>query len=313
MANEEDKKIIACVTGSTGTIGSRIVDLLLEQGYSVRSLNRRQDYQRQDVEIVPGSLEDGEALGKLLDNADMVFHCAGEFQNESKMWEVNVHGTERLIRQIARSGISYFCYISSAGVVGKTNLSLVDETTPCAPMNLYEESKLAAEQLIQKNIRHCRVIILRPTNVVDDINPGALLLPMRGSFSDRVKVLLKGGECAHIVHVEDVAAAALFFVGRHIEGPECFFVSCDEEPLNTYAGIWSLYKAYEKDLSAESVKPAFDAPLIVPYILRRLWRGHSNRGDVRYSSKKLMSAGFVFPLGLRKAIKKIVSSKVAAG
>jgi len=313
MVNEKDNKNIACVIGGSGMVGSRVVDLLLKQGYSVRVLSRGQNYKRQDVEVIIGSLENEEVLNNFLYGASLLFHCAGEFQDESKMWEVNVHGTERLTQQAAQSGISYFCYISSAGVVGKTSLSLVDETTPCAPMNLYEKSKLAAEQLIQRNIRNCRAIILRPTNIVDDMRPGALSLPMKGSFSDRVKVLLKGGECAHIVHAEDVAAAALFFVGKHIEGTECFFVSCDEEPLNTYAGIWPLYKACEDGLSAEAVRPALHVPLIVPYILRRLWRGHSNRGDVRYSSKKLMSAGFVFPLGLRKAIKKVASSKVAAG
>jgi len=29
-------------------------------------------------------------------------------------------------------------------------------------------------------------------------------------------------------------------------------------------------------------EPALHLPFIVPYILRRLWHGYSNKGDVRY-------------------------------
>jgi nucleoside-diphosphate-sugar epimerase len=311
MDNGQNNKITACVTGGTGMVGSKIVDLLLKQNYSVRVLTRQQSYKKQGVETVIGSLEDEETLDKFLNNSDMIFHCAGELQNESKMWDVNVDGTERLLKQLVKLKIEYFCYISSAGVVGKTNLMLVDEETPCTPMNLYEKSKLAAEKFVHIYTKDCRVVILRPTNVIDDIKPGALMLPIKGSFLERIKVLLKGGECAHIVHADDVAAVALYFVTKQIEVPLCFFVSCDEEPLNTYAGIWSLYKAYEKECSPEAVKPALHLPLIVPYALRRLWRGNSNKGDVRYSSKKLISAGFVFPLGLNRAIQKIVSSRIA--
>ncbi len=312
-SGKDNNGFIACVTGGTGMVGSKIVDLLLKHNYLVRVLTRQESYKKRFVEIVLGGLDDEKVLDKFLNNADMVFHCAGELKNESRMWEVNVNGTERLIRKINESKIRYFCYISSAGVVGKTNLSLIDEETPCAPMNLYEKSKLVAEQLIQKDINDCRVVILRPTNVIDDIKLGALLLPMRELLLDRLKVLLKGGECAHIVHAEDVAAAALYFIRTKFEGPKYFFVSYDEEPLNTYAGIWSLWKVYEKNCSPKSVKPALHLPLIVPYILRRLLRGRSNKGDVRYSSKKLMSAGFVFPLGFRNTIKKIASSKFNAG
>lgn len=308
-----DDKIIACVTGGSGMVGSKIINLLLKKGYVVRMLTRQQSFNRPGIEIISGSLEKEKDLEKLLHNVNLIFHCAGEMQNELKMWNINVNGTERLIKYIDKFKIKYLCYISSAGVVGKTNLKLVNEETPCRPMNLYEESKLAAEQLIKKNINKSQVVILRPTNIVDDKILGALVLPMRGSLSDRIKVLLKGGECAHIVHAEDVAAAALYFTAKNIAGPQSYFVSCDEDPLNTYAGIWSLYKAYEKDLSSESVKPVFHLPLVVPYILRKLWQGHSNRGDVHYSSKKLMSTGFVFPLGFRRTIKKIASPKVNSG
>jgi hypothetical protein len=91
------------------------------------------------------------------------------------------------------------------------------------------------------------------------------------------------------------------------KGHKCFFVSCDDETFNTYAGIWSLYKAFERNSDLSGVRPALHLPLTVPYWLRLLWRGKSNKGYVCYSSNKLLSSGFVFPLGLNGAIRRVVS------
>ena len=49
-------------------------------------------------------------------------------------------------------------------------------------------------------------------------------------------------------------------------------------------------------------------PLIVPHILRQLQRGKGNRGDVRYSTEKLISEGFKFHLGVEGAVKQIIST-----
>ncbi|GAI65017.1 unnamed protein product [marine sediment metagenome] len=163
------------------------------------------------------------------------------------MWDVNVLGTERLLSIVKDSSIKYLCYLSSAGVVGRTNIKWVDEKTKCEPQNVYERSKWEAEQLVAGGIDGCRIVILRPTNVIDNKRPGALGLPMRSSWLDRFKVFLKGGECAHIVHAEDVAEAAMYFVSRPFNIPRCFFVSCDYELLNTFAGLWALYRTKNQD------------------------------------------------------------------
>ena len=81
-------------------------------------------------------------------------------------------------------------------------------------------------------------------------------MPINDSLLNRLKVFIKGGECAHIVHAEDVAEAAIHFVSTPVDTPQCFFVSCDHEPLNTFAGLWALYKAIENNRPVESVRPS---------------------------------------------------------
>lgn len=297
---------IACVTGASGTIGSKIVNGLLQRGYRVRVLSRNKQFDDRRVELFCGGLEDKEILRLFLSDAHLLFHCAAELKDEAKMWDVNVLGTERLLGIARECGIVYLCYLSSAGVVGQTDLIWVDEKSPCKPQNTYEKSKWAAEQIVARGIDGCKVVILRPTNVIDEKRPGPLSLPIRGSWRERVRVLLKGGECAHIVHADDVAAAALYFISYPIDNPQCFFVSCDHEPLNTFAGLWSLYRACQRNYPVEDVRPIPHLPIAVPHMMRRLQYGKRNKGNIRFSSEKLLSSGFIFPLGIGGAVRQLI-------
>lgn len=283
--------------------------MLREKGYSVRVLTREASYDDEGIEVYKGGLNDWDVLRSFLDQADMVFHCAGEMNDSSKMWEVNVHGTMRLLSQLNQSGAKYFCHISSAGVIGKTSQKWVDEKTPCRPQNTYERSKWAAEQVVAQGIQDGRVVILRPTNVVDDHQPGVIEMPMRSRWKDWIRVFIKGAENAHIVHADDVAQAALYGSSLPIDKPECFFVSCDNEKMNTFGGVWSLYKAIRRGKAVQDVKSPPHVPLIVPYILRKILRGSGNFGDVRYSSQKLLSTGFRFSLGVEGAVRRIISAR----
>jgi nucleoside-diphosphate-sugar epimerase len=167
MAGMDNSKTIACVTGASGMVGSKIVRRLALQGYKIRALSRSKHFDDPDVELFRGGLDDEEVLKSFLSNAHLLFHCAAELYDESKMWDVNVLGTERLLRLIKNSSIEYLCYLSSAGVVGRTNIRWVNEKTGCDPQNVYEQSKWAAEQLVAQGIDGCQIVILRPTNVID--------------------------------------------------------------------------------------------------------------------------------------------------
>ena len=305
----EKKNKTASVTGATGIVGHRIVDRLLTDGYIVRVLSRKAPFHDPRAHLFKGGLDDEETLRTFITDADLLFHCAAELRDETKMREVNVKGTQRLLKATENSTIKYFLYLSSAGVVGITNIKEVNENTPCNPVTTYEKTKWEAEKIVAKGIDGCRTVILRPTNVVDETRPGALSLPMNGSLRSWLKVVVKGGECAHIIHADDVAAAAMYFVSHQLSIPRCFFVSCDHEPLNTFAGLWSFYNAIQNQKTIDSVRPVKHLPIFIPFVLRRLVRGYGNKGDVRYSSKKLFSEGFKFTLGLEGAIKRVINAK----
>lgn len=304
-----DRSPIACVTGASGMIGGRIVEKLLERGYEVRGLTRGQ-HLNQAVRAFSADLSDEVHLDEFIRGADMVFHCAGELNDESKMQEVNILGTARIADLVSRHQIKYFCHLSSAGVVGRTLQRRVDEATPCQPQNTYEQTKLEAERLAGRQIAGCTTIILRPTNVVDRSHLGELHLAVSGSLMSRVKTILKGGECAHMVHAMDVAAAALFFLDRPpSQIPRLFIVSRDDDPQNTVGALWSLYRAMKADRDASVIAPHPHLPVCVPYILRRMVHRAGNCGNVRYSSDRLMSEGFRFSFGIKDIVANIIAER----
>lgn len=295
----------ACVTGATGMIGRRIVKRLQTLGYKIRVLTRR-SYTDDGVHVFNASFANEAKLDEFICGADFVFNCAAELSDESKMHAVNVLGTAKLTELVAKHHIKYYCHLSSAGVVGRTSQEIVDEDTPCQPQNLYETTKLEAEKFASCRIENCNTIILRPTNVVDHEHLGELSLPFDGSFKSRLKAFIKGGECAHIVHADDVADAALFFLNRPpSHTPRLFFVSLDEDPLNTVANLWSLYSEMKLGRKYGTTAPLPHIPVIATYVLRLLAGRPGNSGKVRYSSKRLTSEGFRYTYGVQKAVERI--------
>lgn len=76
----------ALVTGGTGFIGSHVVDLLLENGHSVKLLSRKLEVQEpwkgKDITVVPGNLRDADSVVGAMQGMDAVFHI-GEVRNTS--------------------------------------------------------------------------------------------------------------------------------------------------------------------------------------------------------------------------------------
>jgi nucleoside-diphosphate-sugar epimerase len=294
----------AAVTGANGMVGRHIVARLRDRGDHIRVLRRHGGEAVGKEETVTGDLNDVDLLRKLLDGTDTLFHCAAELNDESRMQQVNVEATRRLAQLASELGIDTFIHISSAGVTGPLRDPLVDESTPCHPNSLYERSKWEAEQLLfGLEAEKMRICILRPTNVVDVLRPGIIAAPMRNSWRDRLTWWVRGAECAHIVHAGDIAAAALF-CADNCECSGIYIVGDDEESLNTVAGVVAYYNYLQAGEEGEPKLP-YSLPVFVPNLIRRLRRGPSLHGRVRFSSAKLRRLGFNPPLGFRGAIREV--------
>lgn len=299
------------VTGGTSIIGQYLIEKLLDRGESVRLITRKNMVSwHENLEIITGDLSEIETIVRCLKGVDCVFHCAAEFSEQSKIWEINVGVTELLIKEMRKHRIDYFCHISSAGVLGAFSDALVDESTICYPRDLYEKSKFEAEKSVMSSQLKASVCVLRPVFVVSPERPGFVKYPIRNNWKDKLMIRLKGREQAHLVHASDVAEAAVFFKDKNLKNPECFYVACDDNEMNTLGGIYACYRSLSEGRSwPEKYDIPFCGPRILPHIIRYLLRGPSLHGRVRFSSAKLIKFGFSLPMGFEESIKDIWKSQ----
>jgi nucleoside-diphosphate-sugar epimerase len=286
------------VTGGTGFVGRSLVNKLVTGGLSVRMLSRSETIsEHPNISMCRGDLTSLRDLKAAIQGCKVVFHCAAEKTNEDVMTAVNVTATRHLLELARDLRIRYFCHLSSIGVIGRTRLKLVDESVACNPANRYEATKLAAEEIVREGLDDGRVVILRPTNI---FGAETLRTMLQKSFRSQIRAFLKGNECAHLVYIKDVVAAAMCWMyAPAARCVETFIVSSDEESGNAHRDIQALL-ASRIDTAPRPFNVS--APMFVPYCARLLRNGKANYGDVLYSSRKINQAGFHFPFGLKAGL-----------
>jgi nucleoside-diphosphate-sugar epimerase len=300
------KTRIAAVTGGYGLVGSQIVKELISLGWKVKILSRsNKDNLSSNIQIIQSEINDTEALKSLVFGADAIFHCAGELIDEKNMYSTNVEGTQNLLNIAKQSSATFFCLMSSAGVIAKTDDNPVTENTICNPQNLYEKTKYESELLVQKANLNMSVCILRPTNIVDSFKPGIILLPILDGWKEKIKVLIKGKENAHIVHAKDVARSAIFFLEQRISGVNIFFISIDIDKKNK---IQNIYNEYLK-LTCINNPINISMPLFVPYILRKFFRNGGLHGKIMFSNSKIINAGFEFQYNVDSILREVHANR----
>ena len=188
-------------TGATGFIGSSLLAELNSLDLPIRALTRQPRQDSANVQWVTGDLHDRESLQRLVQDAQLVIHCAGVVRGRSRaeFFHTNVQGTSNLIGLLAeRDPLPRFLFISSLAA-REPGLSW------------YASSKHAAEQLLVQSSGALPWTIFRPTAVY---GPGDRelkplfrtmrrgVLPVLGSPENRISLL----------YVDDLTAAVKSWV-----------------------------------------------------------------------------------------------------
>lgn len=203
--------MIVAVTGGTGFIGERLVARLVEHGHVVRLLTRRSVPLFEKLPLLEVHLCDlvtagTEELSIILDGVDVLYHCAAENNDCGKMIATNVDGTRNLARAAAGK-IKHWVQLSSVGVYGTHTDGMITEETPIAPMNVYEISKAAAEDIVIEaaSRNSFSYSILRPSKVYGLGMRNRILFQLISLIDRRAFFFIgKAGASANYIHVDDV-------------------------------------------------------------------------------------------------------------
>jgi nucleoside-diphosphate-sugar epimerase len=142
------------VTGATGKVGSRLSKRLAKRGDHVRALVREEaraaDLREARIELVVGDLLDEGSLAAAVRGVDAVVHCAAFFRGATpeQAHAVNDLGSQRLAGAARAASVKRFVFTSTGLVYGPNGGRLSREDDPCAPIDSYPLSKLAAERFL---------------------------------------------------------------------------------------------------------------------------------------------------------------------
>lgn len=161
------------VTGGSGYIGRNIIRALVKRGDTIRALARSvQSGEVVDAlgaTVIPGDLDNGNALRQGMDGCDAVIHCAvlGNLERDPiALHRVNVAGTQHVIAACQAMHIPRLIHLSTDAIIadGKPKIH-IDETTPyrSKPTGLYSLTKMLAEKMtIAANSPELNTIVIRP-------------------------------------------------------------------------------------------------------------------------------------------------------
>jgi nucleoside-diphosphate-sugar epimerase len=181
------------ITGSTGFVGSHLIDAALSAGHSVQALARREQPERERVEWIGGSLDDRSALERLVTGADAIIHVAGVISapDAAGFEHGNVAGTLAMLAAATAGGIQRFVHVSSLAAREPK-------------LSLYGASKAKAEDLVRSS--GIEWIIVRPPAVY---GPGDKETLELFKMARRGQIYLPPAGKLSLIHVADLAELLL--------------------------------------------------------------------------------------------------------
>lgn len=234
------------VTGAGGYIGSVLVPMLIEEGYSVIALDRfffgREKLPKEnkqlkiiedDIRFFPAEiLKDIDAV---IDLAALSNDPVGEL-DPVKTWSINYLGRFRVASLAKLMGVKRYIYPSSCSVYGFQE-GIVDENSPTNPLTTYAKANLKGEEDILRLADDKFVVVVLRQATVYGLSPRmrfdlAINGMVRGFFTKgKIPILRDGTQWRPFVHIRDTSKAMILALKAPKEkvNKQIFNVGSDEQ------------------------------------------------------------------------------------
>lgn len=233
-------KKLYLITGATGHLGACLTAELLRRKEHVRVLVRpgRNIPVPQGAQVVEGDVARADTLAPFFDRSGSdsvtLLHCAALITIASKedrrVWDVNVNGTENVMRLARQAGVERVVYVNSVHAIperphGET-ICEVDAFSPHLVHGQYARSKAAAAQRALAHAREgLNMSIVHPSGIIgpgDHSRRNHMVRTIQAMASGQIPVSMEGGY--DFVDVRDVTDGILACEERGQAG-ECYILS----------------------------------------------------------------------------------------
>lgn len=170
------------VTGGTGLLGSYVLRLLVNQGFTNITATCRTNSPfdlvaevKDKIRWQEGDLTDGYFVQDITVDVQQIYHCAAvvsyDAREKDEMMRVNIESTRNLVNEALHNSVEKFVHVSSIAALGRRkNMPIISENTKWerSPMNSnYAISKYLSEMEVWRGAAEgLTVAIVNPSIIV---------------------------------------------------------------------------------------------------------------------------------------------------
>jgi len=285
------------ITGSSGFVGSRLINALKMQSSNLRLLSRNN---QPGFDTIICDLQSEQLPKNSLKGVHTIFHLAGfahDMRNTDKIKhlyeEVNLGATIRLANLAAASGVKRFVFLSTVKAGGEIlSNKCMSELDQNQPKDIYGKTKRDAELKLMKigESTEMNISIIRSSLIYGPGMKGNLRFMMKGIEQGWFPPLPKIGNRRSMIHVDDIVRGLMLVASDDRAKNEIFIVT-DGVPYSSNEIYNSMCSVLGKKVPGWSI-PRFVLKLISLVSFNNRHKINKLFNDEFYSSKKIKLLGF---------------------
>ena len=183
------------MTGGDGFIGSHLTEMLLDQGYYVKSLSQYNSFNNwgwledvpktDNLEVLSGDVRDPHYCKHITKDVDVVFHLAAliaipySYSAPDSYVDTNIKGTLNICQAALDNDVKRIIHTSTSEVYGTAQYVPIDEKHPLQPQSPYSATKIASDAMAMSffNTFDLPLTIARPFNTYGPRQSARAVIP----------------------------------------------------------------------------------------------------------------------------------------
>ncbi|MFW9930177.1 MAG: NAD-dependent epimerase/dehydratase family protein [Candidatus Thorarchaeota archaeon] len=292
------------VTGGAGFIGTKLVPMLLSEGYSVRVIDNLMyggfgllgNLIDKKFEFINGDITNENLMRKILQDTDYVIHLAAlvgypACDRDPELAEkVNVKGTQMLTKCLTPE--QKLIYSSTGSVYGEVKNELCTEETPTNALSIYGETKLKAEQL---TLEHDASVVYRFATAFG-LSPRLRLDLLINNFvyqavKNKQLIVYQKSFKRTFIHIHDIARSFVFALKNH------------EKMAGQVYNVGDNTMNYTKEEICNMIKEK-----VKYYLYFADYDGDKDKRNYEVSYEKINNAGFHTEVTMSEGIEELIKA-----